>query len=364
MRDFDSSSIAQIPHFLPLTIYSKSEPRKKKRRLSETDSGKKNSSTPEKGKKTETPDPETEKEEKEDKPAPAAFSFYRDTLETPEEEEDKPVFRKPVTRQRTKEEENKEDKEAKDEGDEAMETSQDADAEEESSKEVGLMGRDCRVFRHTATGSFPKFQREDSASPKQSPKKDGSDNEEDKTDSDKESDEPREVKGILVYHRGKGKRNKAIKWKPETKLVEVKYFDMDDEERVNVNKLKFENMRAIESQMEKEAVKQKDMQTELEHLEVTWYTPKRIDIGDTREPFTPGEGSEESKVQFAREKMVLEALYFNKAMTPPTPAEPDPETNPVRKEQLIIPLEDKEAGEEAEIDFKAVGWPEPKVRPC
>ena len=97
-------------------------------------------------------------------------------------------------------------------------------------------------------------------------------------------------------------------------------------------------------------------------MELAWYSPKKIDVGDTREPFTPGEGSEEKKVQFAREKMVLEALYFNKAMTPPTPAEPDPETNPVRKEQLLIPLEDKEAGEEAEIDFKAVGWPEPKVR--
>ena len=197
-----------------------------------------------------------------------------------------------------------------------------------------------------------KAEREDSASPKQSPKKDGSDEEEDK-ESDKESDGPREVKGILVYHRGKGKRNKAIKWKAEAKLVEARYFDMDEDERVNVYKLK---------KMEKEAVKHKDeVEQNPEQVELAWYTPKKIDIGDTREPFTPGESSEERKVQFAREKMVLEALYFNKAMTPPTPAEPDPETNPVRKEQLLIPLEDKEAGEEAEIDFKAVGWPDPKV---
>ena len=208
-------------------------------------------------------------------------------------------------------------------------------------------------------------EREASASPKQSPKKEGSDDEEDKgsdKESDKESDGPREVKGILVYHRGKGKRNKAIKWKPEAKLVDVKYFELDEDERVNVNKIKFENMRAIELKMEKEAVKHKDeVGQNPEQTELAWYSPKKIDIGDTREPFTPGEGSEEKKVQFAREKMVLEALYFNKAMTPPTPAEPDPETNPVRKEQQLIPLEDKEAGEDAEVDFKAVGWPEPKV---
>ena len=94
------------------------------------------------------------------------------------------------------------------------------------------------------------------------------DKESDKEDkgSDKESDEPREVKGILVYHRGKGKRNKAIKWKSGAKLVDVKYFEMDEDERVNVNKLKFENMRAMELKMEKEAVKHKyDLD-----LEVMW----------------------------------------------------------------------------------------------
>ena len=307
-------------------IFSKTEPsRKKKRRLSETESGKKDNTTPEKAKKAGTPEPEPEKE---DKPAPAAFSFYRDTLDTPEEEEDKPTYKKP---------ENKDVKEENKEDDEPMDTStNDADVD-------------------------AKEEQEDSASPKESPKKEGSDSEEDK-ESDKGSDGPREVKGILVYHRGKGKRNKAIKWKAEAKLVDVRYFDMDEDERVNVNKLKFENMRAIELKMEKEAVKHKDeVEQNPEQVELAWYTPKKIDIGDTREPFTPGESSEEKKVQFAREKMVLEALYFNKAMTPPSPAEPDPETNPVRKEQLLIPLEDKEAGEEAEIDFKAVGWPDPQV---
>ena len=80
--------------------------------------------------------------------------------------------------------------------------------------------------------------------------------------SDQESNEPGEVKGIL----GKGKRNKAIKWKSDAKLVDVKYFEMDEDERVNVNKLKFENMRAMELKMEKEAVKHKyDLD-----LEVMW----------------------------------------------------------------------------------------------
>ena len=45
---------------------------------------------------------------------------------------------------------------------------------------------------------------------------------------------PREVKGILVYHRGRGKRDKRITWRAETNLVQVQYFD----ENERVNKLK------------------------------------------------------------------------------------------------------------------------------
>merc|ERR1712088_575221 len=67
---------------------------------------------------------------------------------------------------------------------------------------------------------------------------------------------PREVKGILVYHRGKDKRNKSIRWKAESTLVSVRYFEMDEDERVNVNKQKFENMREFETKMEKAALSQ------------------------------------------------------------------------------------------------------------
>merc|ERR1711994_206111 len=84
---------------------------------------------------------------------------------------------------------------------------------------------------------------------------------------------PREVKGILVYHRGKDKRNKTIKWKPESALVSVRYFEMDEDERVNVNKLKFENMREIENKLEKHALQQKT-QISMDDQEIkNWYKP-------------------------------------------------------------------------------------------
>ncbi len=314
--------------------FKKDEPRKKKRRLSETDHAKngKDSSTPEKqdGKASKSEDdgsssPKGDASPTKDIEIKPAFSFYRDTLETPEEEETKPDFK-------------------------ANKKEETADAKRES----------------------PDRDRSSSPPPsKNSPKREGG--EEDSKDSDEKDDQeedkdsnassgPREVKGILVYHRGREKRNKGIRWKPESNLVAVRYFELDEDERVNVNKIKFENMRAFELKMEKEAVKQKSaMEEEAAHVD-NWSKPIRIDVGDTREPFTPGAGSEERETQSQREKNVLQALYFNREMTPPSPAEPDPEppTGP-KRDMLVIPLEDREAGEEAEIDFTGVGWPSPKV---
>ena len=57
---------------------------------------------------------------------------------------------------------------------------------------------------------------------------------------------PREVRGILVLVKGK-KTKKSIQWRSESNLVEVNYFEMDDNERANVFKLKsFEEMRKQE----------------------------------------------------------------------------------------------------------------------
>ena len=57
---------------------------------------------------------------------------------------------------------------------------------------------------------------------------------------------PREVRGILVLAKGK-KVKRNIQWRPESSLVEVKLFELDEEERANVFKLKsFEEMRKQE----------------------------------------------------------------------------------------------------------------------
>merc|ERR1719245_301683 len=114
---------------------------------------------------------------------------------------------------------------------------------------------------------------------------------------------PREVKGILVYHRGRGKRDKKITWRPESQLVEVEYFEVDENERANVNKLKFENLREMESKLEKAAMNSKTNVDEETLLQ--WYKPRPIKVTN-REPFTPGEKSKEKETQNQREKNILQ----------------------------------------------------------
>lgn len=176
---------------------------------------------------------------------------------------------------------------------------------------------------------------------------------------------PREVKGILIYHRGRDKRNKKITWKPETDLVAIQYFEVDENERVNVNKLKFENLRSFESSMEKAAIKSKSSMDHNDDSDqgsqlMAWYKPKRIKVTN-REPFTPGENSKEKDIQTAREMGVLQEIYFSREMTPDTPKEAEPDTAPNADNMpTMVPLEDKEADENSEFTYANKGWPEPK----
>ena len=181
---------------------------------------------------------------------------------------------------------------------------------------------------------------------------------------------PREVKGILVYHRGKDKRNKSIRWKAESTLVSVRYFEMDEDERVNVNKQKFENMREFETKMEKAALSQASKTDMLSDEQETanWYKPVPLTFDENSEQkpcFTAfGNQSTEKNTQADREKTVLQALYFNLETTPSTPSEPDNATDIVRglsNGVIMIPLDDKEADEGSCHDYTNEGWPEAKM---
>merc|ERR1712029_376423 len=183
--------------------------RKKKRRLSESKDEK---SPPAKAVKKDSVKEESKEESlptENSTENPPAFSFYQDTLESKEATEEVNENDDNVT-----DELNVKKEDIKEEEDEEMNESSASNGKEEPEKEEEL-----------------PFEEPDTM--------------------------PREVKGILVYHRGRAKRDKKITWKPETNPVAVQYFEVDENERVDVNKLKFENMREFESKMEKAAMKSK-----------------------------------------------------------------------------------------------------------
>ena len=284
--------------------------RKKKRRLSESKDEKSppakavKKDVKEEAKEEQQPIPENNTENN----PPMAFSFYQDTLETKEVTEDEVVN-----------ENGNDDEEVKEES-----------KEENGSTEMN----------------------ESSNNGKEEP--------EEKLPFEEPDAMPREVKGILVYHRGRDKRDKKITWRPETELVAVQYFEVDENERVNVNKLKFENMREFESKMEKAAMKSKGAMSDEDMSTIPWYNPVPIKVTN-REPFEPGQNSKEKEIQNDREKGVLQEIYFTREMTPDTPKEADPETNSMKSGQpIMIPTEDAEADVNGVMHYAHKPWPEAK----
>lgn len=166
------------------------------------------------------------------------------------------------------------------------------------------------------------------------------------------------LKGVLLHTKRSGPK-KSLRWKEESALVEVHTFELDETERVNVTKT-FIDMARMEMTSEREALQmsRKLPSEDLMDAQTIWRVPIPQDLP---EPLAvPGSKSLEKNIQFAREKNILQALYFNKRMIPDTPAEPDPEIHPMT-DPAMIPLEDPENS--AEQEARVMPWPDPKGSP-
>ena len=171
-----------------------------------------------------------------------------------------------------------------------------------------------------------------------------------KSDSDIFPEEPgspltREVRGILVLAKGP-KRTRRIQWRPQESLVEIEYFELDETERVNVNKLKFEEARKNDAEQEK-----KNKKPEIENVR-PW---RSLQVLECELPeIEYGGNSNEKKEQEQRENKVLQILFFNNKL-PNDPSEPDAAKSD-KITTVTIPLEDT-SGEEAYTDYSGEPWP-------
>ncbi|XP_071449446.1 serine/threonine-protein phosphatase 1 regulatory subunit 10-like [Hetaerina americana] len=323
-----------------LTAVSRKEPRRRKRRTSSSKDDDKNKGKESENKKEEpgetqggtpphSPDEKTP-------PMKLSFKFYQDTLET--DDEAKKV-----------KEENLSDEERR----ATTPTPKDEDspsAENEASDE------DSRT-----RSSKKKIEQDMSLARKRIKK------EEDENDSSAESDDnwrkrealSKGLRGILIYHKRTSIKNKKIvKWKEDGELEKVVYFELDETERVNVTKT-FMDMKQMERTHEREAFQ---MARKLAHEDIM---EERIQW-QSLVPLTlppplaePGSKSREKDVQYAREKVVLQSLYFHRDMIPDSPSEPDNEIHPTT-DPAIIPLNDASGNPDSINDFQSTPWPEPK----
>lgn len=174
-----------------------------------------------------------------------------------------------------------------------------------------------------------------------------------------EGETTKNIKGVLCHTKKKGPK-RSIRWKEDSELVEVQYFELDETERVNVTRA-FNDMARMDISGEREALQmcRKTVNEDLMDVQTMWRSLIEIEIT----PPIPDVvcRSLEKDIQFAREKNVLQALYFDKRMIPFCPAEADPENHQMT-DPVIIPLEPTDETEQEEPK-PVMAWPEPKGSP-
>uniref|UniRef100_A0A336LXZ9 CSON007863 protein n=1 Tax=Culicoides sonorensis TaxID=179676 RepID=A0A336LXZ9_CULSO len=161
--------------------------------------------------------------------------------------------------------------------------------------------------------------------------------------------------GILKVFNSRSKK-KSITWRSQEELVEIRYFELDVTERVNVNR-QFSECRQADMLLERQTMMMaRNLPKEdLMEPKMGWAKLREID-GVPKLPM--GEQSTERQTQLERERTVLPALP-NLAMLPNSPMEPDPENVPFT-EPKIIPIDDLTGNPEAVNDFTHMLWPESK----
>eukprot|EP00061_Rhincodon_typus_P019002 g48424.t1 len=138
----------------------------------------------------------------------------------------------------------------------------------------------------------------------------------------------------------KGKKRKTVSWREESKLREYFYFELDETERVNVNKIKdFGEAAKREMMMDRQAFETaRRLSHDTMEEKIPWTCPVLIDLGP--QLAERGSSSQEKYIQEEREKGILQEIFLSKDCVPESPHEPDAESYETIPPK-IIPLDDE-----------------------
>ena len=164
--------------------------------------------------------------------------------------------------------------------------------------------------------------------------------------------------GVLTdVHKKRKRPKKLLKWRPQEELEEVRYFELDENERANVTKTFIEQKQMERCDESRNFALGRKLQGEDTMVEQTqWRT---LFIVDNVPDHMYGSKSRECKIQSDREKTVLMDIYLDRHSLIDSPHEPDVEHYEFLEPQ-IIPLEDLTGNPDAVNAFTDIPWPEPK----
>ncbi|KAF1422318.1 Serine/threonine-protein phosphatase 1 regulatory subunit 10, partial [Spheniscus humboldti] len=122
----------------------------------------------------------------------------------------------------------------------------------------------------------------------------------------------------------KGRKKKTVSWPEESKLREYFYFELDETERVNVNKIKdFGEAAKREMLMDRQAFETaRRLSHDAMEEKVPWVYPKLLDLPAPL--VVPGSGSRERFTQAEREKGILQEIFLSKESSPGICEDPEP----------------------------------------
>ncbi|KAA8586072.1 hypothetical protein FQN60_007641 [Etheostoma spectabile] len=137
----------------------------------------------------------------------------------------------------------------------------------------------------------------------------------------------------------KGKKKKTVHWAEEEQLKNYFYFDLDETERVNVNKIKDFGEAAKRELMMDRQMFETARRTSHDTMEerVPWTPPRPLTL--TGSLVIYGANSTEKLTQRDREMGILQEIFLSKESVPDSPHEPDPEPYEPMPPRLI-PLDE------------------------